>query len=665
MKKICLSLIVVAGLLQARAQFTYDYLRAADNYYKKADYFSAAQYYEKYLANDKKIVEKAAYNPYAAQKGAPKKKVPVSSKFQAIYNLAESYRQLNFPGKSVDYYKQLIEEEKGAFPLAGYHYAVALRALGQYEEAEKAFNAFLDEYKADDKYSEAARKEVLSLRFIQEQLKKKDLKLYTVIKAGPQLNTKGANYAPAWIGENLLQFTSTRADDSTAGKGHLNRVFIAAYNGSDFERVQKVSLPQGKEIHQGVTALTPDGNHLFLTRWTIHQGKKAAALYHSTKTGNSWSEPQMLDSSINAPGFNTQQPSVTPDGKYLLYASDKPGGHGGFDLWAAPLDEGGKTGASTNLGEVINTALDEQAPYYHAASGTLVFSGNGRVGMGGYDFYYSKGTVGQWNAPVNFGYPVNSVKDDIYFVSRGAARNILEDVFLSSDRAAECCLELFYLKKIKPLKQISGRIVSCDDNTPLAGATIRIIDTIRNTTVYSKTTGTDGSYSFTLEEFQPLKAVAANDGYHSGSLGFNAPTDEESDELKNPPLCLAKIVHEVNEVVVIDNVYYDFDKANLREDSYPALDKVVAMLNTNPTMVIEIGAHTDNKGKDRYNQKLSDARAASVVEYLVSKGIAKERLQSKGYGAAMPIAPNANEDGTDNPDGRQQNRRTEFKVISK
>ncbi len=160
-----------------------------------------------------------------------------------------------------------------------------------------------------------------------------------------------------------------------------------------------------------------------------------------------WSEPVPADAVINAEGANAQQPFVMPDGKYLLYASDKPGGYGGFDLYAAELGPDGKPKRSFNLGSTINTSGDEQAPYYHAASGTLVFSSNARIGMGGFDFYYSKGTIDKWEEPVNFGYPVNSVKDDIYFVSRGGAKNILEDVFLSSDRMAECCLEMFYLKK--------------------------------------------------------------------------------------------------------------------------------------------------------------------------------------------------------------------------
>src|ERR1044072_1686423 len=208
--------------------------------------------------------------------------------------------------------------------------------------------------------------------------------------------------------------------------------------------------------------------------------------------------------------------------------------------------------------------------------------------MGGFDFFFSKGTPDAWATPENFGYPVNSIKDDIYFASRGGSKSILEDVLLSSDRSADCCLELFTLKK----QRIPDPVI--------------------------------------------------------------------------PPVTeLVKEEPKVEAVIVLDNVYYDFDKSSLQQASFPALDKLVGLLKEYPAMVIEIRAHTDNMGDDKYNMTLSDARAQVVVNYLVSKGIDKVRLQSKGYGASMPVVPNKKEDGTDDPEGRQKNRRTEFKVLSK
>ena len=666
MKKILLILIIVPGFMGARGQFVADYLKAADTYYKKGDYYSAALYYEKYLGTKGSKTARQDYNPYNVKPTSGAVKAVATSAQLAVYNLAESYRLLNFPVKAVTYYEQALSYKNSQLPLAQYYYASTLRALGKYDEAEKAFQAFLDNYKTDDAYMHSAKSEVLNLHFIREQLRRTDLQLYSIEKLGSAVNPGGANYSPVWLNKNTLLFTSTRTEGDAKEKPFLNCLYEAEYGKDGVKSINKVEIPQGAGIHQGVVSSTPDGKVLFLTRWSIVDGRKTSAIYTSKKQGKGWSEPVLANAVVNAPGYNAQQPFVMPDGKSLLFASDKPGGNGGFDLWYATLDANGKPEKAVNLGNTINTIFDEQAPYYHEASGTLVFSCNGRVGMGGFDFFYSKGAMDAWAIPANFGYPVNSIKDDIYFVSKGSAKNILEDVILSSDRSAECCLELFTLKKKKSLKQVNGLIAACSDRSLLSGVSVSIIDTINNKTVYTTTTGTDGSYAFAMEEYQPLKAVATLTGYKSDSLQFDLPEEGvDKDSLTNPVICLAKEVPAVEEVIVMENVYYDFDRSSLRQESSPALDKLVSLLNEYPTMVIEIRAHTDNMGNETYNVNLSEARAGKVVAYLISKGIDKGRLQSKGYGSTIPVAPNKHEDGTDDAEGRQKNRRTEFKVLSK
>ncbi|HYH15913.1 MAG TPA: OmpA family protein [Flavisolibacter sp.] len=662
MKKILLTASVVFCLTTGKAQFTYDYLNAANTYFKKGDYYSASVYYEKYLNAGKSKTSTTDFKPYTVQQSSKKTVAKEGSQQQAIYNLAESYRLLNHYIKAEPYYKQVLEGNSVQYPLARYYYATTLRAQAKYDEAASAFGEFLSSYNQSDNYSEAAKREVLNLQYIQQQLNKKDISLYTVNKFENNLNAKGATYAPVLI-NNTLFFTSTRPD-SAAGKNaiHNNRIYQAAFSNGQVNEVSRVNLPQQKEVHQGAMSVTPDGNTLFITRWSNQNGKKTAQIYLSKKVDNNWGEPVVLDATINVPGSNTQQPFITPDGKYLLFASDRSGGQGGFDLWMAELDVDGKPSNPVNLGTTINTKYDEQAPYYHAPSQTLVFSTNGRVGMGGYDFFYSTGAINHWSEPVNFGYPVNSVKDDIYFASQGNAKNILADVLLSSDRTAECCLELFSLKKVRPLKQISGLVAACDTKLPLAGATLNVIDQ-NNQTVFSTTLGEKGSYSFTLEDYTPLKAVATMEGYKSSSLEFNTPLNIEAEALNNPVICLTKIPV-VGTTEVMDNIYYEFNKAYLLDASFASLDKLVTTLNENPSMIIEIGGHTDSKGNDQYNQKLSEQRAQSVVNYLISKGIAENRLQAKGYGETKPIAPNQNADGSDNPSGREKNRRTELKILS-
>jgi len=663
MKKI---LFVTTALFLAatgKSQFVYDYLKGADDYFMKGDYASAAEYYEKSLGTGKDAGKKE-FSPYTPQNVSKKSGKTGTTRELAIYRLAECYPMLNYPAKAAPYYKQAMEISKKDFPLAEYYYASQLRALGKYPEAQQYFTSFLSGYSTNDEYRKNADRELKNLQFIQEQLRKKDLKYYTVSKAPAELNTTGASYAPAWIDANTLLFTSTRPVDTAAKtKLYTNRVYQAVYTGSSLNSISKANLPEEKNMQQGVVSITPDGNTLFLTRWINSGDKKTSAIYSSSKTSDGWSAPVKLDESVNAAGANAQQPFVTTDGKYLLFSSNKTGGRGGYDLWYAPL-QNGQPGSSQNMGSVINTPDDEQAPSYHEASQSLVFSSNGRVGMGGFDFFQSKGNFGNWAEPVNLGYPVNSIKDDIYFVSRGSAKNILENVMLSSDRDAACCLELFALKKIMMAKQISGTVLACDTKQPVPGATVNFINPADNSTVMTKVTGADGSYSLVLDEFQPLKAVASSPGYVEATLSFNAPGDAESITLQNPSMCLDKVFPPpVGTVETIDNIYFEFDKADLKEESHPALDRLAEKLVKNPATVLEISGHTDSKGNDSYNMTLSDARAKACVDYLVSKGVAPEQLVPKGYGETLPLAPNQNDDGSDNPEGRAKNRRTEFKVL--
>ena len=659
MKKYFLTGSAILAMWISQAQFAYDYQRAANDYYAKGDYNSATVYYEKYLA-DGKSKDGPTYDPYSVQKMSKQEKAAMLSKQQSIYNLAESYRHLAFHIKAEPYYQQAVNFDKTSFPLAKFYYATTLRALEKFDDAEKYFKEFLLEYSVDDAYRETAMREVSNIDFIKSQLKRNDLSLFTVRKAAAPLNLAGASYAPVLAGNTFL-FTSTRPDSNAVKNNvYINRIYTGIVKESGIENIERIPLPQPTDIHQGSVTFSSNGNIMYLTRWTITGSQKKTALYTSRKTAKGWDEPVMLDESINVPGANTQQPFVADN--ILYFASDRPGSSGGFDLWYATLDAAGTPSNPQNLGSTINTKYDEQAPYYHQASKTLVFSTNGRIGMGGYDFFYSNGSASAWSEPANFGYPVNSVRDDIYFTSQGTARNILENIYFSSDRSAECCLELFSLKKMKPMTQVSGLVISCNGNIPISGATVNIIDTVSNKTLFTKVTGADGKYLVEMDEVIPLKAVATAEGYLPNAVHFTK-SNVDAIVLNNPTICLFDAPKTDDGTVTVDNIYYDFNKATLREESFPVLDQLVSMMNENKNMRLEIGAHTDSKGTDAYNVKLSDSRAKSVVDYLISKGISTDRLVSKGYGESKPIAENTNADGSDNPDGRQKNRRTEFKIL--
>ena len=287
--------------------------------------------------------------------------------------------------------------------------------------------------------------------------------------------------------------------------------------------------------------------------------------------------------------------------------------------------------------------------------------------MGGYDFFQSKGTIGNWSTPENLGYPLNSVKDDIYFTSNGNSKNILGDVLFSSDRNSECCLDMFTLSKIRPLKQINGVVVDCETKQPLVGVSIAVVNNSK--TVYNQITDAAGSYAFTATDFEDYTTSGSLTGYTANQVSTNAIKDDAIINQSLNVLCLNKIkdtpvyIPPVDTIVVMDNIYFEFNKATLLKESYEAIDnQIITMMNKYSTMVVEIGGHTDSQGSDEYNLKLSQARAESVKNYLITKGIAAERVEAKGYGESKPVAPNTI-NGKDNPEGRKKNRRTEFKVL--
>lgn len=664
-KGAALAALMTAPLFSC-AQFAYDYLKAADDYYAKGDFFSAATYYEKYVGSNAKA-KVVGGEPYVVQQVASKASPRINKKELAIYHLAESYRRLNYPAKAEPYYAQAMAFGKDSYPLVPYYYGKMLKANGKFAEAQSVLSEFRSSYASADLISADTDRELANLSFISKQMGKTNLSKYQLSKLGAQLNREGASYAPSFL-QNTLVFTSTREDRSAPdNRQHINRLYTAGLSDSG-AGITRLSIPQPSDVHQAAATFTKDGNTAFITRWSVKdKGQKMASIYKSTLMNGQWSEPMPLDSHINQTGFSSQQPAISADGNWLLFSSNKPGGEGGFDLYGAPLS-GGITGMPINLGTGINTSFDEQAPYYHGPSNTLVFASNGYTGMGGYDLFRTTGTPGNWTPPQNMGYPINSVRDDMYFATSNT--RLLSNVVMSTDRASACCLELFGLTVTRSTKLVKAFVTDCDGNTSLTNATVIISNAKTGATLKTVRPNSDGSIEIMLDEAQDLKMTATLEGYKSGETLINIPyvsEEEESgrvDSFVDNRICLNKIPPPVDVPILLTNVYYDFNKADLKPESYPSLDEVVKLMNKYPDAVIEIGAHTDNKGSDAYNQKLSAARAQSVVNYLISKGISTERLRAIGYGESQPRAENNLPDGTDNPEGREQNRRTEFKVLS-
>ncbi|RYY41041.1 MAG: hypothetical protein EOO08_03725 [Chitinophagaceae bacterium] len=412
-----------------------DQLRKAEHYFQNGDYYNAAVQYEQYLGIRKSAP--GGFRPYAPARTGKGAKSGVASKGAAYKRLADCYYALHDYAKAAEYYDQATGVDREAT----LQWIASLRAAGRKTDALKLI----------------ATARALNLTpQMQQELALEEAALNstptpdpytTVTKATGDINTGHGNYAAVeWGG--VVFFTSSRSDGGSKGpnRNHLYRIV-----GSDALNADPLAEAG---IDQGLCSFTPDGKRMYFTAWKREAGKNVARIYTVTREDGGWTTPVLMDAKINLPGSSNAQPGyVEQNGvRYLLFSSDRAGGHGGYDLWIATVNDNAIS-EPQNLGAVINTSRDEQAPFYHPASRQLVFASNGRTGLGGFDLYTSTSDLKTFATPVNPGAPVNSVKDDSYFFST-SPDSLMRKAYLSSDRASDCCLEIFTIAKQDPPKPV-------------------------------------------------------------------------------------------------------------------------------------------------------------------------------------------------------------------
>lgn len=654
---IIITLIALTGSLEVEAQLFRNYESEADRMFENKRYYEASLLYERLLTGEVAGAEKLA--PYRPGRG-PKVKPSDDEYERVVYKLAESHRLYKNYGAAIDWYALVLDHED--YPLAKFYHAVCLRAAGRYEEALQAYKNFLAGYDQNDEFRRLSEKEMLNCEFGMEQLAREQVD--EVAKSGADINEGGGNYASVIHSEDRVIITSTRYLANvrgTLGKFHFNNIYEADWTESGLSSPELYGVPFQQEFHQGTVTFSPDRQTMFLTRW---QGNASGVtnnyIFVSRFESGEWTEPKKLTSGVNLEGYRSYHPFVTPDGKYFLFASDRPGGSGGSDIWYAEIQINGEPGEPVNLGSSINTEGDDESPYFDTNTGILYFSSNGRVGMGGFDIYETSGTIGNFGEVQNLGYPINSSRDDLHFTPADPEAHT---GFISSDRESVCCLELYSFVRGNLKFAVSGDITDCDDaSTALEGVTVKLVNASTSDVIEQTTTGSDGSYFFDLSaDVTSYKLLLNKEGYFTKEHAFQLQENAIRSDTVEASICLKEV--EVDKPIVISNIYYDFDKATLRPESKLVLDSLANVLRLNPNMVVEMSAHTDAIGTEAYNEDLSQRRAQSCVDYLISVGIPTDKLTAKGYGESRPIAPNTNPDGTDNPEGRQMNRRTEFKVL--
>ncbi len=668
-KQLFLTLIGIVALwpMAAKAQYIIDYSRQGDAYYANQKYYAAGVYYQKALNLLPDTSGKTYFYPYAFNGSVDKKQEKDAKKYQQlVYKLGESFRKYKDYKSAEKWYAKALKFKNNTFPLARLWYAVCLRADQKYKDAIDQLKRFQSDYTQADEYSQRAELELKSCQFALEQMKYP--RLADVEKLPDPVNKGGSNYAPVKKGSDLF-FTSSRAIkgiDPEKENPYINKIYHVNISGHEvFDTVERVAIGVEAHTELAAQALSPAATRMYLTKWQQPKKKKGEPAHYviaMSKKGDNgnWLLPQSLGEIVNVAGYDSKEPFVASNGEYLIFSSNRPGGQGGYDLWYCRIDMSGlPVGQATNMGTTINSAKDEVNPYYDANQEELIFSSNGRVGMGGFDLYKSEGSIdlANWSTPKDLGYPINSAKDDnFYYPLTPGNKNRF---YTSSDRQSVCCLELYDLT----LKQISvtGTLYDCDTQEPLANATVKLADSLTDQMISQIVTNETGRYRFEVINRKPLKLNFSKPKYFSKSIMVTTNDLKRVDTLFSKSLCLKGF--EVGKPIVIPNVLYDFDKATLRPESKLVLDSLAMILQDNPDLIVQMSANTDSIGSEEYNMKLSQRRAESCVEYLITKGIPADRLRAKGYGETRPVAPNSKPDGSDNPVGRQLNRRTEFTVL--
>ena len=658
--------LVVVSISSLLAQSGSALFNQAQDLYKQKQYFEASVLFEKYLAMGKKATPSST--PFAVEKKV-KGKINKDPHQEAVYQLAECYRNIHNYDRAEKYYKEAVGFSEKAYPEARYWYAVTLRAKKNYPEALVQVNTFLENHTEMDQLLISADREMEDLKFIQSQSERvNDVCVLKEIKGiDPEFG-----YALSQRNGDTVVFTSVRKDQSP-GKTteYTNALYESVNIDSPLLNAKPMSIQIGKDVNDGMATFSHDGKTMFFTRWTKINNQTISFIYESHLEESGWSKPEKAPKPINADGSNSAQPYLTKDGQYLIFTSDRQGGFGGYDLWASALDSNYEPILVKNLGNVINGGGDDEAPYFHNKTHTLVFSSNGRVGMGGFDIFYAQGNFNLtgWEKPENAGAPLNSSKDDLYYISTDEDY-VWNTGWLSSDRSLECCLALYDVKG-NNAQYVNGQVVDCKTRKPLAHAAVIVTDLRHPGKILERmSTDTAGRYAVALHNTPRFKISATLAEYEPGFTDYNLKIHPGKDSLTNEIICLNPITYpekEINDLLKsLESVShlgnFAYKKAVLNPFMHENLDSLSKMLMKYPNIVILVEGYTDGIGDVKYNLGLAQKRVDACINYLLRKGVSASQLEGKAMGKCCPVAPETI-DGKDNPAGRELNRRVEYKVL--
>jgi len=590
---------------------------------------------------------------------------------RANYFVAESFRLSNRVKEAEPFYAKAGGAKGVDKDSIQLYYAQSLKANGKYAEA-KAELEEVSNSTANTALKDRTRAEIKGLDYLSALNEKPS---YYRVKNMDLINTNASEYSPVFL-NNELYFTSSRGSDKLyeATGTPFTDIYKVASRGANVDLATVAPLPAGinsSSINDGCITFSPDGKTMVFAKG--NSGRKKGGydvdLYLSRYRNNVWTEPVMIN--INQPEYWDSAPAFSPDGRTLYFASNRKGGHGGTDIYSAQMDTRGRFSRVRNLGPEINTPGNENFPYV-AEDAKLYFSSDEHPGYGELDIFVVKRSNGKTTIE-NLGQPVNSTGDDFGIFLFRPDRGFLtsnrdggkgdDDIYTFINEDPNLKVVNYYLQGITYTHDKEDKL------QVLANTKVSLLDE-KGELMQDFVTGNDGKFLFRVYENEDYNMVGQTDGYLVkrqlySTKGRSIDPKTLKELITNITLDTLLVLDKVdlNKIFVLDNIYYNYNKSDIREDAAKELDKLVQLLADNPEIRIELGSHTDSVDDNSYNIQLSQRRAESAVRYIVQHGIAPDRLVAKGYGEEKPIARNTNPDGTDNPVGRQKNRRTEFKIL--
>ncbi len=572
---------------------------------------------------------------------------------EAYLSLAGVYGQMKNYQQSTSFYEKAFAVDSNYTFDFRLPYSINLAGMGEFEKALNTINILLSKSNLNSNTRKAAEYRRQTFQFAVDYAKNNPYKNYVFApqNLGDAINSPESEYFPSMpVDGSTLIFTRRL--------NNFNEDFFASRkNGNGWDKAFRLTGSINTPQNEGAQNISQDGNWLVFTGCNRPDGFGSCDIYISYLTNDGWSEALNLGSKINSDLWDSQ-PCLSPDKRDLYFASRRFGGYGGSDLYVSHLQANGKWSEPENLGPEINTAGDESAPFIHADNQTLYFTSTGLPGYGEEDlFVVRKGEDGKWGKPLNLGYPINTISHEgtLFVAADGKTAYYASD---RSDSKGGLDIYSFELREdVRPAKTlwVKGKVFDQKTSAGLP-STVELIDLASKQIISRVQTDETGNYLITLP-------VGKDYAFNVNRRGYLFYSDNYSLKEKSPDSTYQKDIPlqpiEVNAAIVLRNIFFDFNKYDLKAESQVELDKIVQLLQDNPSVKIQIEGHTDNVGTAADNQKLSENRAKAVVNYLNSKGIALARLIAKGFGATKPIADNATEEG------RAQNRRTELKIVAK